>query len=49
VVTMYLTPMALVTALIPATATDFFWVGMASFTLITAFGALLRVLPRKEE
>jgi hypothetical protein len=46
---MYGTPMAAVAALIPATTSDYFWFGMALFTLITAFGALLRILPRREK
>jgi hypothetical protein len=44
---MYSTPVAAVAALVPATVGGFFWEGLAAFTLITAFGALLRVLPRR--
>jgi len=48
-VKMYATPVASVAAILPTTGSDYFWLFMALFTLITAFRALLRVLPRREE
>jgi hypothetical protein len=45
---MYFAPAAAAAALLPTTGSDYFWLFMAAFTLVTAFGALLRVLPRRE-